>query len=199
MEKQVIISISREFGSGGLDIAKLLGERFGLHVYDKRMLDEIAQEKNMDVEVLHKYDEKPRNRLLTRSVRGHTNSMEENIIRMQFDYIRRKADSGESFIIVGRCAETVLQGNPSLISIFVTGDKEYKQKRVMDQFSLTKEEATAKIERIERLRRQYHNHYSDHKWGDSRFYDMCINGSDLGVEGTADVLEKYIGSRIEKM
>ncbi len=192
MEKQLIISISREFGSGGRAIAKKIAKDMGLALYDKNILEEIAKEKNMDPQNFHDVDEKPRNKLLTRRVKGHTNSMEENLALMQFDYLKKKADSGESFVVVGRCSETVLKDREGLVSIFVTGDKETKIKHLMEKFKLPEEEAVAKCERHDRARRRYHNHYSDFKWGDSRNYDVCINSSRLGIEGTAEVLETYI-------
>lgn len=90
MGKQVIISISREYGSGGHEIAKILAERLGMAFYDRSMLDEIAKAMNTDVAELQKYDEKPANRLLSRRVGNHTNSFEEIIAQIQFDYIRKK-------------------------------------------------------------------------------------------------------------
>ena len=198
-EQQVIISVSREFGSGGHDISMILSRDFGLNMYDKSLLDEIAAEMNMNSEELKKYDEKPRNKFLTRSVGNYTNSMEDILARKQFNFIKEKADSGKSFVIVGRCAETVLAGQKGLITIFITGEKSYKLKRVMEHYSLSEEEARARINRVDRLRRQYHNRFSPHKWGDSRYYDLCINGTHLGVEGTAAVLEDYIRARISAM
>lgn len=197
MGKQTIISISREFGSGGHDIAKKISVDFGLKMYDRDLLGEIAQHMDVNVETLQKYDEKPRNLILTRTVGKYTNSMEDILADMQFEFIRRKAQSGESFVIVGRCAETVLREFDGLISIFITGDREYKLKRTMKQFDLDKESAAEKMARIDKKRRKYHNRYSDHKWGDSRYYDLCINGSYLGVERTAEILEDYIKARME--
>ena len=109
MGEQLVISISREFGSGGHEIAAKLADRLGLAFYDRSMLDEIAAGMNADASELHKYDEKPTNRLLSRRVGNHTNSYEEIIAQFQFDYIRKKAESGESFVVVGRCSETVLK------------------------------------------------------------------------------------------
>lgn len=192
MKEQIIISISREFGSGGREIAEKIAKDMGLVLYDRNILEDIAREKNMDPENFHDIDEKPRNKLLTRRVKGHTNSMEENLAQMQFEYLRKKADSGESFVVVGRCSETVLKGREGLVSIFVTGNREAKIERTMERFQLTREEAVIKNDRHDRTRRRYHNHYSDFKWGDSRNYDVCINSSRLGIEGTAEVLEIYI-------
>lgn len=196
MGEQVIISVSREFGSGGHEIAHEIAEALGIKMYDRTMLDEIAQQMNMDVGVLEKHDEKPRNYLMSRRVGKHSNSMEEIIAEMQFDYIRKKAESGESFVIVGRCAETVLRDYDNLITIFVIGDSDAKLARVMDKYHLEEKEAANKISRHDRKRKWYHNHHSFGKWGDSRYYDICINSSKLGVEKTAQILENYIRERV---
>ena len=171
MKKQMIISISREFGSGGHEIAENIARDLDLKFYDRGMLDEIAENMNVDVEVLQKYDEKPRNYMLSRRVGNHTNSMEEIIAESQFDFIRKKAEEGESFVIVGRCAETVLKDFEELISIFITGERQHKIKRVMEHFNLPENKAIAKMLRHDRKRKQYHNRHSDAKWGDSRLYD----------------------------
>ena len=119
MDKQLIISIGREFGSGGHEIAEMLAERFELNLYDKNLLEQIANDKNLNVKNLEKYDEKPRNMWMTRTVRGYSNSAEENLANMQFEYLKKAAADGESFIVVGRCAETILKNNPALISMFI--------------------------------------------------------------------------------
>lgn len=193
---QTIISVSREFGSGGHVMAEKIAKDHGLNFYDRSMLDEIANEKNIHVDVLKKYDEKPRNAFLSRRVGGFSNSMEEILAEMQFDYIRRKADSGESFVIVGRCAETVLSGHEGLISIFVVGDERCRIDRIMDVYNLNESDAIAKIKRHDKKRMQYHNRHSSFRWGDSRNYDLCINSSKLGLDRTADALEDYIKARI---
>ncbi|MCI9020130.1 MAG: cytidylate kinase-like family protein [Eubacterium sp.] len=196
---QTIISVSREFGSGGHIIAEQIAKDHGLKFYDRHLLDDIAAENNMNAAVLEKYDEKPRNAFLSRRVSGFSNSMEEILAEMQFDYIRKKADSGESFVIVGRCAESVLSGHKGLISIFVVGDDEAKIKRVEKVYGLNTSEAILKMKRHDKKRRQYHNRHSSFRWGDSRNYDLCINSSKLGLDQTADALEDYIRARISQM
>ena len=105
MGKQLIISVGREFGSGGHEIAEMLAKKFDLKLYDKNLLQNIAQEKEVDAQNIEKYDEVPRNMLFSRTVKGYSNSMEENVAQMQFDYLKRKAKEGESFVVVGRCSE----------------------------------------------------------------------------------------------
>lgn len=192
MAEQIIISISREYGSGGRDIARKIAEDMGLELYDRNMLEDIARERNIEPEALADIDEKPRNKLLSRRVKGHSNSMEENLAQMQFEYLRKRANEGKSFVVLGRCSETILRDRKGLVSIFIVGEKEAKLQHIIDKFELSKEEAVIKSERHDRSRRRYHNHYSDFKWGDSRNYDMCINSSRLGVAGTAEIIEDYI-------
>ena len=122
MEKQLIISVGREFGSGGHLIAEKLSERFGIKLYDNNLLLEVAEKHGGCAESIQKYDETPKLRMLSRTVRGYNNSPEDIVSQLQFDFIRELAEKGESFVIVGRCAETVLKGHPALVSIVVLGD-----------------------------------------------------------------------------
>lgn len=196
MEKrQIIITVGREFGSGGHVIAETLSKRFDLPMYDRDILREIASERDLEVETLEKYDEIPRRKLFARRVRGHLNSPEEHIANLQFEFLMRKAESGLSFIVVGRCAERVLREFDGLVSVFVLGDKQVKLARIMELHNLPKEEAETLITKTDRKRKAYHNYYSQHKWGDSRNYEFSINSSKLGIEATTDVIEDYIRRR----
>ncbi len=195
MDKQTIISINRQFGSGGHEIAEKIAKDLGLKFYDRSMLDEIANEMDVKVEVLEKFDERPRKLILTRRVAGYSNSMEEILADIQFDFIRSKAEKGESFVIVGRCSDMVLAEYENLITIFVSGDKECKKKRVMRKYNLNEAEAISKMTRHDKSRKSYHNRHCDTKWGEAKYYDLCINSSPLDVEGTVKVLESYIEER----
>ena len=192
MDKQLIISIGREYGSGGHEIGVRLAERFGLPLYDHNLLDEIVSGSKMNAEKMAKYDERAHQAFWSRTVRGYSDSPIETVAQIQFDFLKEKAASGESFVIVGRCAETVLKGSEGLVTFFVLGDYGTKLERIMKRRDFSAKEAALAIERHDRNRKAYHNRYSDRKWGDSRNYDLCINSSRLGIEGTADVLEKFI-------
>lgn len=168
----------------------------GITLYDRNILEAIAEEKETKVEKLEQFDEVPRNMMLTRSVGEHTSSMEDHLVNMQFEFLQRKADSGESFVVVGRCAETALKGRDGLIKIFILGDKEEKHQHIKEYFHISDGEATAKIIRHDARRKLYHNRYSEFKWGDSRGYDLCINSSRLGVDKTVKIIEEYIKERM---
>ncbi len=195
MSEQMIIAVGREYGSAGHEIAKQLAERFGVSFYDRNMLDEIAAEMNVDVDNLHKYDERPRIPIFSRTVRGHSNSPEEIIAEFQFNYIKKKAESGESFVVVGRCAEHVLRSYKGMIAIFILGDADEKNKRVQAVRNVSESEATSIMKRHDKTRKYYHNRYCDTKWGDSRGYDITVNSSKLGIEKTVDLLADYIKIR----
>lgn len=126
---QFIISVGREYGSGGHEIATILSEKFNVPLYDRNMLDQMAERNGIDAEDLHKHEEMKRQGL-TRTVRGHSSSVQDTIAKLQFDFIREKAESGESFVVVGRCAENVLRDNPALISLFIRGDEPVKTERI---------------------------------------------------------------------
>ncbi|MDE5824127.1 MAG: cytidylate kinase-like family protein [Lachnospiraceae bacterium] len=195
MEKQLIISVGREYGSGGHEIAERLSKHYGIQLFDHNLLDEIAAEKHLDMRNLRGLDEKHRSRLASRTVRGYSSSPEENLYLLQFDYLKNKASSGESFVVVGRCSETILKECDSMISIFVLGDMDKKIERIMRLYQLSKDQAVWKIREKDMKRKRYHNDHCDGKWGDSRNYDLCINSSKLGIDGTVALLTEYIDKR----
>ena len=193
---QIIISVGREFGSGGRVIAEKLSERFNLPLYDRHLITEIAEKMGMTYDDVEKYNESPRMKIVSRRVNGFSNSIEDNIAEMQFDIIDEKAKSGESFVVVGRCSETKLKKYPALISLFILGDMDKKVERVMDVYNLNEEDAKKFITKKDKKRKRYHNYHCQGKWGDSRLYDLSINSSKLGIEKTVDILEEYIKDRI---
>lgn len=200
MEKQLIIAVGREYGSAGHEISEKLAHKLGIEFIDRNLLKDIATLKNLDHEVLEKYDEKPIRWFFSRTVRDHSNSIEENIAQLQFNYLKELAHEGKSFVVVGRCAEHVLQACPNMIPIFILGDMDCKINRVMEVYSLSRDKAMEKIRRHDKSRKKYHNDHCDgKKWGDSRHYEICINSSKLGVDKTVDYLYSYITQRYEQM
>ena len=146
---------------------------------------------------VEKYNEAPKMKIISRRVNGYSNSIEDNIAEMQFDILDKKAKSGESFVVIGRCSETKLKKYPALISLFILGDMDKKIERVMKIYELDEEEATKFIAKKDKKRKRYHNYHCQGKWGDSRLYDLSVNSSKLGIDKTADMLESYIRARIE--
>lgn len=192
MGRQLIISVGREFGSGGHIVAANLAKHFGLPLLDSNILADIAKEKNTSEDFLRKYDESARNLFFSRTVNGFSNSPEEVVAQMQFDYIKSKADAGESFVVIGRCSDYILRENPGLVRVFILGDEEAKVKRVMERENLSEDKARGLMEQSDKRRKYFHNTHSDNKWGDSRSYDITVNSSKLGLEETSELIVKYI-------
>lgn len=198
MKGQLIISVGREFGSGGHEIAEMLAKHYGIQLLDHNLLDEIAAGRHLDIKGLREFDEKKKNPLVSRTVRGFSSSPEENLHLLQFDYLKKKAAAGESFVIVGRCSESILKDYDCLVSVFVLGEEGKKTERIMERYHMTEEEAKKLIREKNMKRKKYHNGFCQLKWGDSRNYDISINSSRLGTEGTMEVLVDFIDrSRLE--
>lgn len=192
MKDQIIITIGRESGSGGHAIAKKVADAMGIPCYDKKKLVEgTAQISGMNKSYVRKLDEKPVGFPFSGRIGAFEESPESNVARMTFEYIRQIAASGESCVIVGRCADSVLKDNPNALRIFVVGDVEEKNKRLSNIQQITLEEADQERKETDRFRRAYHNFYSETKWGDSRAYDLIINSSRLGIQGTADYIKVF--------
>lgn len=194
---QIIISVGREFGSGGRVIAEELAKRFDIPIYDRHLITEIADMTGLTPEKIEKYNENPKKKIISRRVRGYSNSIEDNIAEMQFNFLKEKSDSGESFVVVGRCSETKLKYNPALISLFILADADAKVKRIMKIYELSEYDALDFIRKKDKKRKRYHNYHCSGHWGDSRLYDLCINSSCLGIEKTIDYLESYIRARAD--
>lgn len=195
---QIIISVGREFGSGGRVIAEELAKRFNLPIYDRHLITEIANKTGMTASEIEALDEAPKSRLTSRRVRGFSNSIEDNIAEMQFDFIRKKAESGESFVVVGRCSESKLRDFDCLVSLFIIGDMDAKIKRVMEVYEMNQSEAVDFISKKDKKRKRYHNYHVGLHWGDSRLYDLTVNSSRLGIDKTIDFLENYVKARMSK-
>lgn len=187
----MIVTISREFGSGGQDIARALAAHYHVPLYDENMLSEIGIHESYDIDQLNQYDEAPRWMIRSRTVRGLTNSNIDNIAMKDFDFLRERARVGKSFIVLGHCGESILK-EYGPVSIFVNADMELRIERTMQKFGLDEKEARALIKKTDRNRKTYHNYYCDNKWGDSRYYDLCIESSTLGVDETIDFLIDFI-------
>ena len=198
-QKQVIISIGREFGSAGHEIAERIAKRYGLSLYDHNLLREVADLHNVKTEDLEIYDEMKHNKFLYRTVKGMSSSPADNVAMMQFNFLREKAEKGESFVVVGRCSETILKDYPGLISIFIIGNMDHKIARVSKLYGMNEKEAERFIHEKYRKRKKYHDSHCKTKWSESHNYDLSLNSSTLGVSGSVEFLSLYIDKRIEKM
>lgn len=198
MKKQIIVAIGREHGSGGHYIADLIARELGVKLYDKVSIEKEITSGGYSEELVSEMDEKPVNFFASRRIGRFSNSLEVNVAEKTFAMLRSKAAEGESFVVIGRCGEQVLENNPNCISIFICGDPQFKLNRVMNKLGLNAEQAIEEIRNVDRSRKNYHNYYCDTKWGDARGYDLTVKSNVLGCERTAEMLVGYIRSFIEQ-
>lgn len=205
MEKKFIISIGRQLGSGGREVARLLAQRLGVPVYDKKLLEMAAQETGLDAEIFENADEKESNPFMRGifALKGVMSSYPlglgscidgDRLFELQSDAMRHIAQK-ESCIIIGRCAEYVLRDHPCMHSIFITADMPDRVRRIMKHDGVDERKAAEIAEKGDKKRRAYHDYYANSGWGVAESYDLCLNSSRIGVEGCVEVILRFIESR----
>mgnify|MGYP000086322089 CR=1 FL=1 len=197
MDGRTVITIGREFGSGGHEIGMKLAERLGIKCYDKELLELAAKESGLCEELFASQDEKPTNSFLYSLVMdtyslGYSNSyvdmpINHKVFLAQFDAIKKIA-ANESCVIVGRCADYALASNPDCLSIFVHADMDDRIKRVSKREDVTESKAKDMIQKRDKQRSSYYNYYTCKKWGDSRSYDLTLNTSKITPEACVDII-----------
>ena len=197
-----IITIGRQFGSAGREIGEKVAAYFGIKCYDKELLTRAAKESGFCEEMIQNHDERPTNSFLYNLVMdtysfGYNSSsfvdmpISHKVFLAQFDTIKKIADEG-ACIIVGRCADYALAGRDNVVNLFIYGDEEVKIARIMEKYGLTQSKAKDMIIKKDKQRQSYYNYYSSKKWGRADSYDLCINSSVLGIEGTVKLIIQYI-------
>ena len=199
--KHFVITIGRQLGSGGKEIAEKLARELGVKVYDKALLQAAACESGIDASMFEQADERESNSLFGNLFSIHGSISEyfaganfidsDKLFEIQSEVIRDIAQN-ESCVIVGRCAEYVLRDHESKLSIFITADLCDRVERVMSSEGLGSEAAAEFIEKGDKKRRSYHDYYATTQWGEAHCYDVCVNSSRLGVEGTVEFLKSIV-------
>lgn len=192
MEKQMIISIGREYGSGGHEIAEKLAKKYNIPLYDHNFLDELAEKKNLDKKTLAEFDEAMINKLFSRTVKGLNNSAAYNVANLQFDFLKELAEEGKSFVVVGRCSEYILKDYDCLFSVFIYSNQQTRIDRLTKKLHISEKEALNMMRLKDAKRRKYHDAHSHIKWGKTKGYDLCVNSSKLGIDKTIDLISSYI-------
>lgn len=189
MEKKLTITIGRQFGSGGKAVAEELGRRLGIPVYDSELITEAARKSGIAEEFFKKRDEKRRALFI-----GMRSGMDDEILfGIQSDTIRELASKG-SAIFVGRASDYVLR-EMDCIDVFICAPLEARIKRIMERQNLSAADAETLIDRKDRGRAEYYDFFTFSKWGEAANYDLCIDSSVLGIEGTADYIIEFARRR----
>ena len=191
--KKLIITIGRQFGSGGKDVADALGRRLGIPVYDNELITKAAQESGFSAELFVQSDEKKRffslTSIFSSNFGGDSDNYmsDKNLFNIQCSTIRNIAEQG-SAVIVGRCSDYVLRDSGCTLDVFLTSSEDARVARIMEREGLSKEKATALMEKKDKGRADYYNYYTFGNWGVASNYDLCIDSSILGTEGTAEYI-----------
>ena len=200
----MVITIGRQYGSGGREIGRRLASRLEIPYYDKEILSEASKDSGICEELFEDHDEKPTRSFLYSLVTGvqtHGNPstmymdmpLNHRIFLAQFDTIRRLAGQGPC-VVVGRCADYVLRDDKNVINIFLKADMEHRVERAIERGA---EPARAQdiVKRHDKERAAYYNYYATTTWGDVNNYDLCLDTGRIGYDGAVDMICAYVQLR----
>lgn len=195
--RHMIISIGRECGSGGHEIGEKLAKHYGITLYDRNLIEKLAEETNQDPEKLAQIEERVTGRILPPQKNGFASEVGTMMSKLsQSDrlYLEEKGlilklAQEESFVIIGRAANAILADNPDTLRLYVYASEDFKLPRVKEFYHLdTDHAARKKMEQADKARRAYFNFYSDAVWGSSDAHDFMINSSVFGIDETVEII-----------
>lgn len=194
---KTIITIGRQFGSGGKEIGIRVSKELGIPFYDKEILQEAAKKSGLCEKIMEQFDERPKSLLYSIAMDsymfslpggGAGESLEQQVYLATFNTIQHIAEQG-ACVIIGRCADYALADNPNRMSIFIHAPMEDRIRRVAERQNLAPDRARALIAKTDKRRASYYEYYSSQKWGAVDSYDLCLNSSYLGLGGTVELIQ----------
>jgi cytidylate kinase len=196
--EKTIVTVSRQYGSGGREVGKKLAEMLGLAYYDKELIARAAEESGLGEEFFESNGEQVKNRLsyLFAYAAGNSGATKETlplsdrVFIAQAEVIKQIADEG-GCVIIGRCSDYVLDDRRT-IDVFIHADWEARIDRVMKRNSIDRDAAIDRIRKTDKRRATYYQHYTDRKWGDVANYDISVSTSSIGIDNTVKLLARYI-------
>lgn len=209
MAKKVIITIARQYGSGGREIGEKVAAALGIPLYDKEIITDAASKGELNTDVIKKADESAANSLLYTLAMGsniagatmhfgYKMPINDKLFILQSELIREYAEKG-SCVIIGRCADYVLKDSDSVLRLFIYGDIEHRKARIAERHpELKSSQIIDVINKTDKRRSSYYNFYTGNKWGKFDNYDMAINSSTLGIDGTAGIIVASAKKLIEE-
>ena len=199
---KTVITIGRQFGSGGREIGEKLAQTYDIKYYDKELIARAAKESGFCEEILMNHDERPTNSFLYNLVIdtysfGYNSSsfvdmpMSQKVFLAQFDTIKKIAEEGPC-VIVGRCADYALEGRDNVLNLFIYADEDFRVRKIMEQYGMDESKARDNLIKKDKQRASYYNYYTNRKWGRAESYDLCINSSVLGIDGSVKLIKQFV-------
>lgn len=182
--KKIIVTIGREYGSGGHYVGKLLAKKLGVNFYDKNIISLVSKESGLSKNYIASNEESLNN--------AKYESNNDNLIFIAESKVIKKIAKTESCVIVGRCADYILDGNKDVLKVFLYSDEGSKINRCVKYYGISKNKALNEIKKIDKERSKHYNFYTNKEWGNVSNYDLLINVDKYGVESTADLIYNYV-------
>lgn len=197
MKDHFVVTVSRQYGSGGRYVAKMLAKELGVPIYDKQIIEMTAQNFGFSKEFVADYEEKPINRFYYAfSLGGDLNSglsMNDKIFIEQANIMKKLAAQG-SCVIVGRCADYVLRDRTDVLNVYIHTDMAHRVARAVQFYGLDEESALKAIKKSDKQRRKYHNDYANREWDNALNYHLAIDSDRIGVDNSAKLIKNYLES-----
>ena len=195
LKNKIIITIAREYGSGGRYVGRLVAQKLGIKFYDKDIMVKLAEETGLSLDYIESNEQKRDNVAnISSNIAGLTT--QDNLYLEESKLI--KSLSSSSCVIIGRCADDILKDEKNILKVFIYSDMDDKIKRVTTHYNIDKKNALKEIKRINKLRSNHYKHYTGKNWGMPDNYDLCINSDLLGVEKTAEIISDMAIAKAEK-
>lgn len=208
--KNLIITIGRQFGSGGRDVGEAVAKALDIPFYDKELVEIAAQKSNIHKEAVENIDEKATSSFLYSLAAGNYTlrginaplyyemPINDKLFIAQSEVIKEIATKG-SAVIVGRCADYVLEDSPyKTANIFIYAPHEFRAKRVAEKFDIPMNKAKDRINKADKQRRTYYDYYTNGQWGVMANYDLCINTESVGIEGAVELVKDFAKLKSER-
>ena len=198
-----LVTISREYGSGGRIIGKLLAEKLGVPFYDKEIIDSAVEESGFSREMIENAVIKAKNSFaynlasalnFSEGVGGSPLSVNEKLFLAQYRVIKEIGDKDRG-VIVGRCADYVLRDMPGVTNVFIYAEYEDRVKRAVEKYGISSEEADSLVATYDKARQNYYNYHTCQKWGEYKNYNLAINSSFITEEEAAGLICQYVERR----
>lgn len=198
LKNHVVITIAREYGSGGRYVGRLIADKLGIKLYDKNFITEVASKTGLSEEYIENHEQK--REVLAGLNNGYYVGLDnsDELFIKETEVIKQIAER-ESCVIIGRCADFILKDRKDVVKVFLYSNMEHKVKRATEFYGLNGQKAEKEIKRINKLRANHYKYYTDQEWDNHANYDICINSDELGVEKAAEIICNMVKGKEEKV